>query len=86
MVESTAMRNIGDHQSLGECISPLRWLPMVICCLPLCIVLLHCRWEACGDVVVVAACIWKFVAESDEGILDVAWYEKMYLAFFLVPV
>jgi hypothetical protein len=30
--------------------------------------------------------IWKFVAESDKGILDVARHGKMYLAFFVVPV
>ncbi len=30
--------------------------------------------------------VWKFVAESDEGILDVAWHGKMYLAYFVVPV
>ncbi len=41
--------NIGECQSLGECISPLRWLPIVIYHL-----LLRIVW---GDVVVVAACL-----------------------------
>ncbi len=29
--------------------------------------------------------VWKFMAESDESILNVAWHGKMYLVLFVVP-